>query len=836
MVKRFFIKAIILSAIFFTTIPSFAAGYHGTVFIDTNGNSQLDAGEKGLPGVLVSDGLNVVKTDSKGNYTLNGPVKNNFIFITIPNGYMAYPFYHRVSSDNGVYNFPLREKNNAKKKSVSFIQITDTETWDYGDWIDNLKGYIKNEHPDFMVHTGDICYDKGLDFHSKNINTETMGVPVFYCVGNHDLLKGNYGEEVYQKLFGPAYYSFDAGNVHFIVTPMLSGDYKPAYTKADVYHWLKNDLAMIPKGRPVVIFNHDLLTNVDDQKLISEGRFIYGISDTEKLDLNNHNLKAWVYGHWHTNFVKKHGNSGILSICSSPPDKGGIDHSESSFRVITVNEKGNVSIDTRYSYQNRRLEIAAPAKDMAPVMKNGNIKIIVNNYNTASPVSAVRYAVKNKDGKLSWKPMARQSSWSWYAEWKPAEKKQSEYQLVVESVLNNGDTITETQSSTYNPFGQTTLKTGAPWPMLLQNTAHHPDENNVASPKLQLAWVSNAGAPVYMSSPLIVDDKVFAATLDEGNLDEGKIIAFNAKDGGIKWKYKTENSMKGAIAYADGKVFAADLGGMLYALNATSGQLVWKKALDKDYLPPNMSGVIVTHDTLYAGSGKGLYALRANDGKEIWHNTSWDGGEGSTANQTLAGNVLLGSANWSALFANDAHTGKLLWSRDDEGLRFCDAAVSYTDGKLYATGGTKFFELNPVTGKNIRTKELPFGASGLKSASTPLVTDDAIIFGTGTNGVVALDKKTLEIKWQFATNESIFYTSPYTKPPAETVEASIIQLGHYIFFGASDGRLYLLDKNTGAKVWETSVGAPVFSAAAMSGNLLVVADFGGNVYAFNTGN
>jgi hypothetical protein len=49
-----------------------AAGQQATgiVFHDTNGNGVRDSAERGLPGVLVTNGLNVVQTDADGRYTL----------------------------------------------------------------------------------------------------------------------------------------------------------------------------------------------------------------------------------------------------------------------------------------------------------------------------------------------------------------------------------------------------------------------------------------------------------------------------------------------------------------------------------------------------------------------------------------------------------------------------------------------------------------------------------------------------------------------------------------------------------------------------------------------
>lgn len=53
--------------------------------------------------------------------------------------------------------------------------------------------------------------------------------------------------------------------------------------------------------------------------------------------MNEHNLKAWVYGHWHINYMKKQGD--VYSVCTSSLDKGGIDHSTTAFRVMHVDSK-----------------------------------------------------------------------------------------------------------------------------------------------------------------------------------------------------------------------------------------------------------------------------------------------------------------------------------------------------------------------------------------------------------------------------------------------------------------------------------------------------------------
>ena len=55
----------------------------GIVFHDSNGNGKRNAGEKRLAGVGVSNGVDVVETDSKGRYEI--PVTADTIIFVIKN-------------------------------------------------------------------------------------------------------------------------------------------------------------------------------------------------------------------------------------------------------------------------------------------------------------------------------------------------------------------------------------------------------------------------------------------------------------------------------------------------------------------------------------------------------------------------------------------------------------------------------------------------------------------------------------------------------------------------------------------------------------------------------
>lgn len=803
------------------------AQHAGRVFEDKNNNGLFDKGDLPLRGIAVSDGLNVVQTTADGTFSLPGHAKERFVFITTPSGYRTdNKHYRRIEGKNADYQFGLQSYKGrvTKDGSHKFVHITDTEifnTENHEDWVGNIHDYARNEQAAFIVHTGDICYENGLTNHIKLMNTANMDCPMFYCIGNHDLVKGKYGEELFEKVYGPVFYSFDMGNVHYIVTPMLGGDHAPSYKMSDVYQWMKNDLALVPKDKAVMVFNHDLLTT-DDQ-------FIYGKNEPEPINLNAHNLKAWIYGHWHINYMKKQGD--VYSICTSTLDKGGIDHSTSAFRVMHVDSKGDFNSELRYTYIDKNIQIASLANGEMPMARPGVLPISVNVYTSVSPVKEATYTclVNGKPLKKAQK-LQQRTDWNWSADLPLANVKEGDAVTIQATALfRNGEKAETERSFTFQPNKQADIRFADDWKNLLGNPQHIGTTQSRLELPLSLAWTKNIGANLYMSSPLIYKGNIYVASVDEDLKGEGAIYALNGKDGSLLWKYPVRNSIKNTIAIDGGYVYAQDAEGYLYAVDATTGKLAWEKELSINDLPALIEGLVATDGIVYAGTGKGLCASNGTTGETIWTNTEWGQGEGTTSTNSLNNNILVSGAQWNALYANDATTGKLLWSESKDGLRNRGASPAFHGNLLYLISDASLFIMDAATGKVIVRKPLPYNVD---VTSTPLLTDKQIIFGSAKNGLVALDSETLETKWNFKTADALIYTTPYSRKASSTIETSPILAGNTVFVGASDGSIYGVNKDTGKAEWQYGTGAPVFGSVAASGNTLVATDFAGNVYVF----
>ena len=658
--------------------------YRGTVK-DTNGQP--------VAGVSVSDGRNVTTTDESGAFTLDGYRKTRFIYVTTPAGYVCPNYYLPVSDDMDSYDFTLTPSERTAQDSYSFLQISDTEIGEagIGDWLEDVQETVEEYDPAFLVHTGDLCYEDGIRLHKEQMNESNMGLPVYYVIGNHDYVDGEYGEALYESIYGPVWYSFNVGNIHYVVTPFQTGgDYASGYSKNDRWRWLKNDLENTDPDMKVVMLNHTIPPSDD-----------YVLSfDLQKLDLKEHGLVAWVFGHYHYNYVYE--TDGVVNISTARPDCGGIDSSASGSRLIYMTKDGIEKTEMQY-YQ---LSSASPA-----------------------PENAV---------------------WSTYL-----------------------------------------------------------DSN------------------VLFADTLLEGDLVYAATVDDDYPHNCGVYCLNAQTGEIVWDFKTVNSVKNNLVYADGKLVAQDCDGNVYCLNGQDGSLIWQAKAELNYTIGTSSGICTDGETVFAGNAVDVSAFNLEDGKLLW---TYNGkrGENSPAEFILTGSKLIVSSHWDALKALDKTTGKELWSNDDEDIRFRSSTPAVVDDStLLVPADDAIMLVNSDTGEI--TSKTMYEEYSFSSSGQPVIDGTYAYIPTANHGIVAFDMQQKTTVWEMHPGEAQVYTPPYVSNDP-TVEGTPVLTDGQLIFAASDGKLYRIQTADGSVTASCDVGAPVFGKAALcEDGSVILADFAGRI-------
>lgn len=430
-----------------------------------------------IAGVKVSDGINVTRTNKDGAFTLPGYDDTRFIFVTVPSGYFSlHPWIPAGSAQS--YDFALQPRKEGEV--IRFAQIADNETPESWRWVQALKDYARNEHLDFILHSGDICYEPGIRFHGDSVTTATMGVPVYYTMGNHDLMKKvPVPEYLYQENFGPVWYSFEAGNTHFIVLPMYIGDGKPTYTAEQNYRWLKNDLAHVDPDQNIVVVTH--YNNTLGEQLVfksKEGSIRFKDDDR---------FIAHILGHWHINHQRLI-DGRIRYIVTSPSNKGGKDHSPSAFRVISIDRKGNISSENIYSYSRMNMAIVSPSRT---ARAGAPLRISVNAYNTAASVRRVDYTVTDAAGK-NWAKgtLAPNTDWNYSTDVDLSKAPQGDtLSLKVKATCSDGTSRTLERRFAFGTLPS--VNVSGQWAQLRGNEMHN-DTIGTDQPvcALQLLWDS----------------------------------------------------------------------------------------------------------------------------------------------------------------------------------------------------------------------------------------------------------------------------------------------------------------------------------------------------------
>lgn len=273
----------------------------GVVFEDRNRNAQRDSGEPGLRNVIVSNGHDVVQTEVDGRYEL--PAFDEMtVFVSKPRQF-AFPedsrgvprFYytHRGhGSPDTIEDYRALKSTGELPSSLDFALIpspspnrfrmlalgdtqvrTDTHVSHLRDSLLASVGELEPA-PTFAVALGDLV-DNTLSLYPRYARVmEQLEIPVFYVPGNHDLNfdapTDAYSLETYQKFFGPPYYSFDYGQVHFVVLDSVvktgSGhqDYRGQFDEAELA-WLKHDLEHVAPQTLIVVSTHIPLSSWIDR-------------------------------------------------------------------------------------------------------------------------------------------------------------------------------------------------------------------------------------------------------------------------------------------------------------------------------------------------------------------------------------------------------------------------------------------------------------------------------------------------------------------------------------------------------------------------------------------
>lgn len=278
----------------------------GTVYVDDNKNGKRDRKEVGLAGVSVSNGVDVVLTDARGNYQLTVH-EDNQIFVIKPSGYvlpldtnnlpkfyytykpqgspqLKYPGVAATGKLPASIDFAVYQQEEANKFSA-FV-FGDPQAYTLEELAFFKKGIVEEAKQrkglTFGISLGDLVGDD-LSLHpAYKATIAEIGLPWYNVMGNHDMnydvLVDSLSDETFEANFGPNNYAFNYGKTHFIVldnilypNPDTGKGYLGGFRKEQL-DFVENDLKFVPKDYLIVLAFHIPLNNVNKHVFRSEDR------------------------------------------------------------------------------------------------------------------------------------------------------------------------------------------------------------------------------------------------------------------------------------------------------------------------------------------------------------------------------------------------------------------------------------------------------------------------------------------------------------------------------------------------------------------------------------
>lgn len=261
------------------------ATWQGRVVHDRDRDGIAGPREQGIPGVRVSNGVDLATTDAAGRWQLPARAGAE-VFVIKPAGWQpgrdanGLPAHWRAPGDgDAAIDFALqpapRRRGPLRARLFADPQVKDMAEVDFYRH-DIVAPLLATGHGaalgDLGLTLGDLVDDVPALYPALDAVTTSMGLPWLHAAGNHDVDAGAGDADAtvtFRRRYGPDTFAWEEPEATFVVLDdviSLPGQ-RPAYVggfRADQFAFLERYLAQAPRDRLLVLAVHIPFFDVAD--------------------------------------------------------------------------------------------------------------------------------------------------------------------------------------------------------------------------------------------------------------------------------------------------------------------------------------------------------------------------------------------------------------------------------------------------------------------------------------------------------------------------------------------------------------------------------------------
>ncbi|MEM6781539.1 MAG: PQQ-binding-like beta-propeller repeat protein [Pseudomonadota bacterium] len=403
------------------------------------------------------------------------------------------------------------------------------------------------------------------------------------------------------------------------------------------------------------------------------------------------------------------------------------------------------------------------------------------------------------------------------------------------SILELQDSLKISEDATAIPFEMPQVWKNGFWPQAGGYPSHVLEHLSLNAGELRRTWSADIGQGSESNLPLTAqpvaaDGRIF--TLDT----DSRLSAFDVSNGERLWRANVQDEEEddevigGGISHSNNVLYVTNGYDEVLSVAPENGDILWRTKLDS---PARAAPTILENRVFVTTLNSTLYAIDATSGQVLWDYTTIGESAGLLGAASPAANrdIVVPAFSSGEIYALRVENGSVAWSDNLSGVRRFGGLNVLSDikglpvihdGVVYAISfGGRMVAIDERTGERVWQIDI-------SGSQTPWVAGNAVFIFSSDNQLASIERRTGQVRWVKQLNR---YAKPESRKGPITWTGPVLAGGRLILV-SSDGRLLEVSPEDGTFLRENDIGGSFMIPPIVAGDTLYLLAENGSLLAY----